>query len=148
MTTEDYPAVVTLMASSDPWVTLGLEPVRMLETLRTQAIPGVVAARENGEMLGFIRYEPKGFIGYYAYIRTVAVAAEARGQRVGEAMMRHVEELVFAQVPLLFLFCSTFNTRGHAFYERLGYERVGTVDAMLVPEHGEVLLVKRRKAAP
>jgi len=147
MDRQDHPAAARIMAGSDPWLTLGIDEARALATMEAQGIPGVVATLDNGTMLGFIRYEPKGFIGYAAYIRTVAVAPQARGKRVGETLMNHVESLVFEQAPLLFLFCSTFNVRGQAFYERLGYERVGTVDAMLVPQHGEVLLVKRRKVA-
>lgn len=133
------------MGGSDPWLTLGISEARALQTLTEQPIPGVVALGPENQLLGFVRYEPRGFINFAGYIRTVAVAPEARGQRVGEALVLHVEELVFQGTHMMFLFCSTFNTRGHAFYERLGYTRVGTVDGLVVPEHGEVLFVKRRK---
>ncbi|MBI5497521.1 MAG: GNAT family N-acetyltransferase [Deltaproteobacteria bacterium] len=143
-----YGDVATLMAGSDPWVTLGVTEEHALRSLMEHPIPGIVAEEEpGGRLLGFVRYEPRGFIGYSAYIRTVAVAPEARGQKVGEAMVRHVEELVFRHVPLLFLFCSSFNPRGQAFYTRLGYARVGEVAGMIVPQHGEVLFVKRRPEA-
>jgi ribosomal protein S18 acetylase RimI-like enzyme len=135
-----------VMGASDPWLTLGISEEKALRTLQDQPIPGVVAVDADGRLLGFVRYEPRGFINFAGYIRTVAVAAAARGQRVGEALVTHVEDLIFPTTHLVFLFCSTFNTRGHAFYERLGYTRVGTVDGLVVPQHGEVLFVKRRKA--
>ena len=141
-----HAGMARLMGASDPWVTLGINEARALQTLDNQRTPGVVALGPDNALLGFVRYEPKGFINFAGYIRTVAVAPEARGQRLGETMVTHVENIVFEGAHMVFLFCSTFNTRGHAFYERLGYSRVGTVDGLVVPEHGEVLYVKRRAA--
>jgi ribosomal protein S18 acetylase RimI-like enzyme len=140
-----FAACAQLMGRSDPWVTLGITEGQALAGMMSQACPAVGAvAPDSGRVLGFVRYETRGFIGYHAYIRTVAVDPAVRGQRVGEALVKHVESLVFSQVPMVFLFCSSFNTRGQAFYQRLGYARVGEVPAFSVPAHGEILYFKRR----
>lgn len=145
MVPADMAACARLMAASDPWVTLGVDEKSALQGFMAQDIPCVVARNgPEGPVLGFVRYHPKGFIDRFAYIKTVAVDAAARGQRVGEQLVSHVEQACFVSASHMFLFCSSFNAGAQRFYERLGYQRVGQVDALLVPEHGEVLFVKGR----
>lgn len=143
MAAQDHAACAQLMGTSEPWRTLGVDAQRARALLMEQAIPGVVAQDPNGRIAGFVRYEPRGFINYFAYIRTVAVDGSQRGQGLGQALVAHVETQMAGHSPLLFLFCSSFNAGGQRFYERMGYQRVGEVPAMVVPAHGEVLYVKR-----
>lgn len=141
----DFAACARIMAASDPWITLGVTEGSALERFMTGRYGGVVARSGAGaEVLGFIRFHPTGFIDRFGYVQLVAVSQAARGQGVGEAMMHHVEQECFAVSNHVFLFCSSFNHGARSFYERLGYTPVGTVPGLLVPPHGETLMVKKR----
>jgi ribosomal protein S18 acetylase RimI-like enzyme len=56
------------------------------------------------------------------YVRGMAVLPAARGQRIGELLLRHVEEFAAAQgCTSLFLSTTPFLTRAIRLYERFGF---------------------------
>jgi ribosomal-protein-alanine N-acetyltransferase len=131
-----------LMASSEPWITLGQD----LELCRQKvARPGTeffVAEGSIGqELAGFILLVPYGFAGS-PYINSIAVATEARGRGVGAALLRFAEEH-FAGRGQLFLLVSSFNLRAQKFYRREGYEYVGELKDYILVGHSELIFGKR-----
>ena len=86
---------------------------------------------KNGQTLGYIQCKlierpesPFTFALRYLYIDQIGVRPEARGQGVGAALIKQAER--FAKeldVQRIQLDSWAFNTRAHAFFEGLGFQR-------------------------
>lgn len=129
-----------LMASSEPWTTLG----RGLDVLLPAALDPdylVLVARLGGEPCGFVRVHPRGVAGS-PYVASVAVAEGARGRGVGGALLGATEAR-YPQARFVFLCVSDFNVRARALYERLGYRLVGTLPDYVADGRAELLMAKR-----
>ena len=129
-----------LMASSEPWITLG----RGEEACRAASVDPdtiVLVAREDGEPLGFARFHPRGVAGS-PYLASIAVVARARSGGVGAALL-DAGEKHFAGARWMFLCVSSFNARARALYERRGYRLVGDLPDYVIDGASEILMVKR-----
>ena len=129
-----------LMASTEPWITLG----RGLDVLLPAALDPdyvVLVARLGGEPCGFIRIHPRGVAGS-PYVASVAVAEHARGRGVGKALL-DATEARWPTARYVFLCVSDFNDRARALYERHGYRLVGALPDYVVDGHAELLMAKR-----
>jgi ribosomal protein S18 acetylase RimI-like enzyme len=116
---EEAEACARMMASSEPWRTLGRTYDACLERMRDETKERYVAVGEDGRALGFIVLNMQGaFVGY---IQTVCVAAETRGQGLGARLVRFAEERIHRDSPNVFLCVSSFNEGAKRLYERLGY---------------------------
>lgn len=152
---DDYEWCARVMAASEPWITLG----RDLAGCRAMLVrPGTelfvaqnqLARNQTDQQritpdqprpLGFILLAPYGLAGS-PYIASIAVAAEARGQRVGSQLLRFAEEH-FAGSGHLFLLVSSFNQRAQSLYRKHGYEFVGELKDYVAAGHSELILHKR-----
>jgi [ribosomal protein S18]-alanine N-acetyltransferase len=140
----EYEWCARLMASSEPWITLG----RDLAGCRAVLVrPGTelfvsraLAAQGQPRPSGFILVAPYGLAGS-PYIASIAVAAEARGQGVGSELLRFAEHH-FAGREHIFLLVSSFNPRAQQFYRRHGYEFVGELKDYIVKGQSELILHK------
>jgi len=129
-----------MMASSEPWKTLGRTYEACLERMRDETKERYVALGEDGRALGFIVLNMQGaFVGY---IQTVCVAAETRGQGLGARLVRFAEERIHRDSPNVFLCVSSFNEGAKRLYERLGYTVVGELADYIVRGHSEILMRK------
>ncbi|HTS01870.1 MAG TPA: GNAT family N-acetyltransferase [Thermoanaerobaculia bacterium] len=129
-----------LMASSEPWVTLG----RGEDACRAAALdPDYVTlvARAGGEPLGFARLHPRGAVGS-PYLASIAVVPAARSRGVGAALLDAAEKR-FAGARWIFLCVSSFNERARSLYERRGYRAAGELPDYVVDGFAEILMVKR-----
>jgi ribosomal-protein-alanine N-acetyltransferase len=128
-----------MMATSEPWITLGRDREASLELLQ-RGDREVHVALAGGAVAGFIVLVLHGaFVGY---IQTVCVAAERRGGGLGTSLVRHAEERIFRESPNVFLWVSSFNPDAQRLYERLGYTLVGELTDYLVAGHAELLFRK------
>jgi len=129
-----------LMASSDPWITLGRAYGACLERVR-RAGSEVLVARRGGHPQGFVLLEPRGVAGS-PYIASIAVAPEVRSGGVGSALVARAEGR-YPEARHMFLCVSSFNGRARALYERLGYRAVGELPDYIVDGASEILMHKR-----
>jgi GNAT superfamily N-acetyltransferase len=84
--------------------------------------PVWVAVRE-GRVVGTVSAVPRG---RELYVRSMAVVPSARGLRVGESLLRRVEEFARAHGhERLTLTTTPFLSRAIRLYERAGFERSG-----------------------
>ena len=136
----DHEWCARLMASSEPWITLGRDLRGCDVALR---VPGreLFVARDRGRQVGFILMAPYGFAAS-PYIATLAVASDDRSRGVGAALLEFAEHH-FAGRKHLFLLCSSFNKRGQKFYRAHGYYFVGELKGYVVPQHDEYIFMKR-----
>jgi len=130
-----------VMASSDPWVTLGRGFEACLAAC-TSALDVLEIAESGGERCGLVLVRPAGVAGA-PYIVSIAVAPTFRGRGVGSALLEHVEGTYRGRSRHLFLCVSSFNPGARRFYERHGFEAVGTLKAFLIEGADEVLMHKR-----
>ena len=101
-------------------------PASPPQTKRARPAPATAAPGEP--LLGFLLYdledtdmEPEE--GFCAYIVEVHVAAAARGQGVGRALLAALEQVASdAGASCVRLTCANKNTRAHAFYAAHGFE--------------------------
>jgi [ribosomal protein S18]-alanine N-acetyltransferase len=130
-----------VMASSDPWLTLGRGPDECRAACHR---PGYVmlVAREADVPRAFALLHPRGLAGS-PYLATIAVSAESRGQGVGAFLLSACERRFQPAARHFFLCVSSFNTRARAFYERLGYAPVGELPDYLIDGASEILMHKR-----
>ena len=137
---EDREWCAQLMASSDPWITLG----RQLETCRKVfARPGyeLFLACSGSQAVGFVLCHPYGAMSA-PYITTIAVDHAVRGQGVGRRLLQFVEEHYRGRRHL-FLCVSSFNPRARQLYENVGYRIVAPLEGYIIAGAAEILMHKR-----
>jgi ribosomal protein S18 acetylase RimI-like enzyme len=148
----DYDWSARVMASTDPWITLGRDVARCMASLRRPHADLYLARRgahgaagadgadgaAGQERLGFIALQEQGVAGS-PYVVAIAVAAEARGLGVGSALLRFAERR-YPSARHIFLCVSDFNTRARALYERQGYTLVGELKDYAAPGYSELLM--------
>jgi ribosomal protein S18 acetylase RimI-like enzyme len=140
-TGDDARWAAEVMASSDPWLTLGRGFDACLAAC-TSALDVLEIAERGGERCGLVLVRPAGVAGA-PYIVSIAVAPGFRSHGVGSALLDHVEGAYRGRSRHLFLCVSSFNPRARRFYERHGFEAVGTLKAFLIEEADEILMHKR-----
>jgi ribosomal-protein-alanine N-acetyltransferase len=129
-----------LMATSEPWITLG----RGEDACRAASIDPdtiVLVARRGGAPVGFARLHPRGMAGS-PYVASIAVTGTERSKGIGAALLSAAEKR-FAGARWIFLCVSSFNSRARALYERVGYRPVGELPDYVVDGFSEILMVKR-----
>ena len=128
-----------LMASSDPWLTLGYG---FEDLLRTMRLPGRerYVAHVDGKFAGFLLLNLHGT--FAGYIQTIGLAPQFRGSGHGAELLAFAERRILRDHPNVFLCVSSFNHAARRFYERLGYRQVGELVDFLVEGHSELLLRK------
>lgn len=138
---DDYDWCAGVMASSEPWITLGRDRQACRAALsRPGAELFVARGQESGLPTGFILLAAYGLAGS-PYIASVAVAAEARGRGVGSQLLQFAERRFHGREHL-FLLVSSFNRQAQELYRRHGYEQVGELKDYCVAGHSELILHK------
>ena len=136
---EDARWAASVMAGSEPWITLGRG---------YEASHALLSDPSKERFLAFVGSERAGFLilamagAFSGYVQTVCVAAEFRGCGLGTSLMEFAEKRVFRDSPNIFLCVSSFNEGARRLYERLGYTPVGLLDDYLVAGHAEILMRK------
>jgi ribosomal protein S18 acetylase RimI-like enzyme len=130
-----------VMASTDPWITLG----RGFEDCRRRCHDPefqLFVAREGAQPKGFILLQPRGVAGS-PYVATIATSSDCRSQGVGSRLLRFAEDLFRPEFKHIFLCVSSFNPRARALYERRGYRVVGEFQDYVIRGASELLMHKR-----
>jgi ribosomal protein S18 acetylase RimI-like enzyme len=136
---EEARTCANLMASSEPWLTLGRSYEAALAIVRDPNREVYVARDERG-VAGFLILCMTGaFVGY---IQTVAVQPDRQGMGWGTRLIEFAEQRILAEHPNIFMCVSSFNTGARRLYQRLGYETVGELRDYIVRGHSEILLRK------
>jgi [ribosomal protein S18]-alanine N-acetyltransferase len=132
-------ACAQLMATSEPWITLGRNYQASLKIVRDPTRE-VYVARDDSGLAGFLILCMTGaFVGY---IQTVCIASGRRGQGLGSRLVAFAEDRVLKESPNVFMCVSSFNHGARRLYERLGYRVVGELSDYIVEGYSEILLRK------
>jgi acetyltransferase len=104
-----------------------------LESLHEAALADpdrvVLVAELDGEVVGMAHIVPSGAANapHRAEVQRVAVAAAARGMGVGRRLMASVEEAALERDLTLLWLTTHDGTEACAFYEAVGYTKVGVM---------------------
>jgi [ribosomal protein S18]-alanine N-acetyltransferase len=130
-----------LMASTDPWVTLGrtLEQCNMVTLDTTNHV--FIAWKEN-ERAGMIILQDKGVAGS-PYIKSIAIDATYRNRGIGKLLLQFAEDHYLSSSRHLFLCVSSFNTSAQKFYKLNGWETIGEFKDYVLEGFSEILMYKR-----
>jgi [ribosomal protein S18]-alanine N-acetyltransferase len=132
-------ACARLMASSEPWITLGRSYEASLKTVQDPTRE-VYLARDDAGLAGFLILCMTGaFVGY---IQTICIQPDRRGQGLGSRLVQFAEDRILAESPNVFMCVSSFNHAARRLYERLGYHVVGELRNYIVEGYSEILLRK------
>ena len=132
-------ACAQLMASNDPWQTLGLDLNTALSSVRAPGRERYVA-HQDAQFAGFLVLNFQG--PFPGYIQLVGVAPQFRGLGLGTKIIAFAEQRILREHQNVFLCVSSFNLRARHFYATLGYHEVGELTDFLVTGHSEFLLRK------
>jgi len=136
----DHEWCAGLMASNEPWITLG----RDLATCRVYCQGPqfeTLIARRNGERCGCLLLHPTGVAGS-PYIAAIVIEPGARGQGIGSKLLEAAESCG-PQARHIFLCVSSFNPRAQRLYEHRGYSKAGEFPDYVVAGASEILMCKR-----
>lgn len=131
----------SLMASSEPWITLGASLDDCRESCRDPEYLLYIARRE-GRPRGAILLQRRG-VASSPYVKSIAVDPRDRSRGIGAALLEFAENLFRDEARHIFLCVSSFNRRAYSFYERQGYSAVGVLEEYIVEGASEILMHKR-----
>ena len=137
---EEASACATIMASSEPWKTLGRDFAHTLRTV-TNSNSQVYVATESNEVVGLVIVVMNVPL-IRGYINALAVKQEHRNRGIGAKLLKFAEDRIFRDWPNVFLCVTTFNTKAQRFYERMGYHRIGVIEDFIIEGAGEILMRK------
>jgi ribosomal-protein-alanine N-acetyltransferase len=132
---------VALMGSTEPWLTLGFDPIAALAGFMDGKRECYVV-RDDAGLAGFVSVDMRGLVA--GYIQLLCVRADRRGQGLGTQLIRWAEDRILKASPNVFICVSSFNGGARRLYDRLGFEPVGTLRQFVVGGHDEILLRKTR----
>lgn len=133
--------LVALLASSEPWLTLGYGTADWRRLLG-----GPLASRDawvidDGGRARGVALVRRGFLAG-DYLELLAVDASTRSRGLGARLLAHCEAEVFARARNFYVCVSDFNADARRFYRRHGYVQVGRLDDLLITGSAEILLRK------
>jgi ribosomal protein S18 acetylase RimI-like enzyme len=130
-----------MMASAEPWITLGISP-ELAHVIVSDSARQLFLVRDDRGVAAFIILDMRGLLA--GYIGVLCVREDRRRQGLGTALIEWAEARIFKSSPNVFICVSSFNTEARRLYERLGFAVVGRLHDFVVPGHDELLLRKTR----
>jgi ribosomal protein S18 acetylase RimI-like enzyme len=130
-----------LMAGNEPWITLKRDYSKCMRILE-DPLSEVYLLRDRNIPVGFVMIKLKG--AFTGYLQTIAIDEKYRGQGIGEAVIKFIEELIFNSFSNVYICASSFNLGAQRLYERLGYEKIGVLKDLVERGYNEILMRKTR----
>jgi ribosomal protein S18 acetylase RimI-like enzyme len=141
MRPEDREAVIALLLRSEPWTTLGYSRTdwdRYFTPVPKERETLVV--EQQGTVVGIAVLRRNFLMG--DYLELFGVATDSRRTGIGKRLLAHVESMTFGRSKNLFACVSDFNRQARDFYKKQGYQEVGSVMGLLIPDSAEILIRK------
>jgi ribosomal protein S18 acetylase RimI-like enzyme len=138
---EERDLTARMIASSEPWITLGTTLEICLKFCHDKEYL-VFVAHSGSEVCGAMVIHPRG-LASSPYLKSIVVDSKFRSMGVGKALLVYAEEYFRKTSKYFFMCVSSFNPRARALYERLGYTKVGEFADYILDGESEILLHKR-----
>ena len=101
-----------------------------------------VGLGDTGEVLGFVKYVPRGGFHRFPYIHVVAIKRIHRQRGVGTHLLKGFEREVLQEARRVFLLVAEFNTRAQGFYLKNGYKEIGRIPDFYRDGVTEIIMMK------
>jgi ribosomal-protein-alanine N-acetyltransferase len=135
-------AAAQIMASTDPWLTLGRTFEHTYRAVSNTHFERHVALADDKVIAVMLLASEIPLAR--GYIAALAVAEGHRNGGIGAEMLRFAEDRIFKVSPNVFLCVTSFNVHAQRFYTRHGYEQVGLLKDYDVPGIDELLMRKTK----
>ena len=139
----DFAACATLMAVSDPWLSMDISYEECLAAFGKPENTVFVLLRDDN-LLGFVMLQEYG--SFKGYIKTLCVDGNCRGLGYGTLLLKFCVQHILAYSPNLFICVSAFNEGAIKLYTRFGFELVGELPNFV--KQGFTELLMRKTAGP
>lgn len=96
----------------------------------------------DGECAGFAYVILEGAFHAYHYLHLIAIREEYRGKGIGKKLLEFIETMVFKTRDKIFLLVGDYNPGAKVFYEKLGYQYIGTIPSLYRKGIDEYLMMK------
>jgi [ribosomal protein S18]-alanine N-acetyltransferase len=136
---EIFQQCAAMMASSDPWITMGINYAHCLLAFEGDWRETYVLWYQR-QLAGFVIIQPLGT--FKGYIQTICISEQHRGRGFGHQLLHFCEEKILETSPNIFICVSAFNTRALKLYEAFGFERIGELPNFVKSDFTEILLRK------
>ena len=103
----------------------------------------LIYVTEHEVVSGFAWYIPQGAFARSPYLKLIGVHPQYRNMEIGKQLLSHVEADCKRFSKQLFLLVSDFNIAAQRFYQRQGYQHIGTIPAYVLPDVAELIYYKR-----
>jgi GNAT superfamily N-acetyltransferase len=140
-TEEERDWAASLLARSEPWITLGATAEECRSACHDSEYLLYVAHRD-GRPSGAISLQRRG-VASSPYVKSIVVEEGDRGTGVGSALLAFAEDLFRKDARHMFLCVSSFNARARSFYERHGYRPLAELPDYVIDGAAEILMHKR-----
>ncbi len=98
----------------------------------------------NDICVGFLWYLPKGAFHSFPYLHIISIKKDYRSKGIGKNLINFFEEVICADASKIFLVVADFNPDAKRFYEKIGYQQVGTIPNLYRKGITEYLMVKEK----
>jgi [ribosomal protein S18]-alanine N-acetyltransferase len=129
----------TMMAASDPWLTLGIDYNSCLRAFEGPCKEVYVVTYHN-TIAGFAILQVCG--SFKGYIQTLFVHTNMRGKGIGRKMLQFCEKRILSISPNMFICVSSFNKGAIKLYNAVGFVQVGVLTNFVRNGFDELLLRK------
>jgi ribosomal-protein-alanine N-acetyltransferase len=136
---KDFEVCAGIMATSDPWLKLGMDIYACLKAFEG-AFKEVHVLKKGNEIIGFVVIQTHGT--FKGYIQTIAISQAYRGAGYGTQLLQYCEERILKFSPNIFICVSSFNERAIHLYYKLGFKLIGELKDF-VKEHFTELLLRK-----
>jgi len=144
---DDVPQIAQWMSTVPLWqrynLTVDVATKQFNKAIDEQALIVVIEADEQSDPVGFAWYSRKGAFARSPYLKQIGIHPNMTGMGIGGQLLTHVEDECKQFADQLFLLVSDFNTNAQKFYQRQGYEHIGTIPNYVLPDVAELLYHKR-----
>lgn len=133
--------VASVLVQMDPWKTLGYRSEILFRYL-TRSDPCLrrYIITVLGRVAGCLCIRHPWLMG--PFLELLAVSPDFQGQGLGKSLVQWLEKEVRPTHSNLWTTVSSFNTPAAGFYEHMGFEKAGTLNALLKAGFDELLLRK------
>ena len=135
----DFSKCATMMAATDPWITLQMNYDQCLAAFEGECKEIYVIKKER-EIAGFVILQVCGT--FSGYIQTICISKDFRGKGLGTRLLEFCEERILKFSPNIFICVSSFNKEAAKLYYRFGFRLVGEMDNFVREGFSELLLRK------
>ena len=145
MTDDDIHGIVEWMLTIPLWQRYGLQREQTTADLQGGIARGGIlyVAEYDSAAWGFAWCLLDGMFGFCPYLKLIGVHPDKHGQNIGGLLLERIEAIAQEHEHHdMFLLVSDFNLGAQRFYQKNGYQQIGAVPHLVLPDVSELIYWK------